>query len=81
MKSVREEHGRWFQLENAGELSSCQWEAMGGLVLEAEPDKARVIFFADADQHGLNIFGQQKNGSSYRGEYDEWGNLDIWYDY
>lgn len=32
-------------------------------------------------QEGRSCRGQQKNGSSYRGEYDEWGNLDIWYDY
>ena len=59
----------WFELDNAGELRTCGWEAVGGLVLEAEPDKARVMFFADAPEHELKISGQEKNGQCYNETY------------
>lgn len=55
----------WFELDNAGEVQTCRWEAIGGLVLEAEPDRARVLFFGDADEHELRIIGQEKNGQGY----------------
>lgn len=60
---------QWFSLDNAGEVQTCQWEALGGLVLEAEPDKARVLFFSDAPEHDLKISGQEKNGQSYNETY------------
>ena len=63
---------QWFELENAGEVMTCRWEAEGGLVLEAEPDRARVIFFDDDDNaydHKIRIVGQRKDGDSY--SYEE----------
>ncbi|MBP5650084.1 MAG: alpha/beta hydrolase [Bacteroidales bacterium] len=65
MKTTCAEKQQWFELDNAGELQTCRWEAAGGLVLEAEPDKVRVIFFDDADKHELKICGQEKNGQDY----------------
>lgn len=56
---------QWFELDNAGELQTCRWEAEGGLILEAKSDKARVLFLADAYEHKLNIIGQEKNGHGY----------------
>lgn len=65
---------QWFELENAGEVQTCRWEAIGGSVLEAEPDRARVLFFGDEEEkeHKLRIVGQQKNGRGY----DEMYNVD-----
>lgn len=60
---------QWFELDNAGLLLTCSWEAEGGLVLQVEPDKARVLFFADADEHNLLIAGQDKNGQGYNEIY------------
>lgn len=60
---------QWFELDNAGELQTCSWEAEGGLVLQTEPYKARVIFFADADEHKLHITGKEKNGQNYNETY------------
>lgn len=60
---------QWFELENAGGLQTCGWEAEGGLVLQTEPYKARVIFFADADEHKLHITGKEKNGQNYNETY------------
>lgn len=60
---------QWFELDNAGEWQTCRWEAIGGLVLEAEPERARVIFFDDADEHQLRLIGQEKNGQGYDETY------------
>lgn len=56
---------QWFELENAGELLTCRWEAIGGLVLEAEHDRARVVFFWEAPEHKICIAGQKKNNEDY----------------
>lgn len=56
---------QWFELDNAGEIQTCRWEAVGGLVLEAEPDRARVIFFEDEPRHDIRIVGQKKNDEGY----------------
>ena len=56
---------QWFEIDNAGDLKTCRWEAEGGLVLEAEPDKARVIFFGEEPEHKIRIVGQKKNNENY----------------
>lgn len=61
---------RWYQLDNAGEVMTCRWEAKGGLVLEAKPDRARIIFFDDATQHKIRITGQKKDDEHYDETYD-----------
>jgi hypothetical protein len=61
---------QWFELENAGEVMTCRWEAFGGCVLATEPDKARVIFFDDEEEHRLRIVGQQKNGQVFEETYN-----------
>lgn len=61
---------QWFELENAGEVMNLRWDAIGGLVLEAEPDRARVIFFDDEEDHKLRIIGQQKNGQGFDETYN-----------
>lgn len=75
-----ESQQHWYGLDNAGEVKTCQWEAEGGLVLEAESEKARVIFFGDADEHKLRISGNQKNGKPFSCEYDERGAAISWSD-
>ncbi len=60
---------QWFELENAGELKTCCWEAIGGLVLEAESDRVRVVFFDDEEEHKLHVVGQQKNGLDFDETY------------
>lgn len=69
LKTTCAEKQQWFELDNAGEVQTCRWEAVGGLVLEAEPDRVRVIFFDDADKHGLRINGQEKDGQDYVNTY------------
>ena len=69
MSMSRNGKQQWFELKNAGEVMTCRWEAKGGLVLEAEPDRARVIFFDDAYDHKICIVGQKKDGASY--SYEE----------
>ncbi len=64
---------QWFDIMNAGEVKTCRWEAQGGLVLEAESDKARVIFFNDATKHKIRIVGQKENDEWY----DEIYNMDL----
>lgn len=61
---------QWFNFDNAGEWMTCQWDAEGGLVLEAGPDKARVIFFEDAPVHRLRITGKKKDEQDYCEVYD-----------
>ena len=61
---------QWFELDDAGELLTCVWEAEGGLVLQTEPNRARVLFFADADKHRMHISGKEKNGQSYNETYN-----------
>lgn len=56
---------QWFEIDNAGDLKTCRWEAEGGLVLEAEPDRARVIFFGEEPKHKIRIVGQKKNKEDY----------------
>lgn len=56
---------QWFEIRNAGGLKTCRWETVGGLVLEAESDKARVIFFDDAPEHKIRIVGQKNTGEGY----------------
>lgn len=60
---------QWFELDNAVELQTCSWEAEGGLVLNVESGRARVVFFADADERSLSVFGQKKDGQSYNETY------------
>lgn len=69
LKTINVGQQQWFELDNAGLLLTCGWEAEGGLVLQVESDKARVLFFADADEHKLHIAGQDKNGQSYNETY------------
>lgn len=66
---VRNGKQQWFELQNAGEVLTCRWEAIGGRVLEAQPDRARVIFFDDEEEHELRIIGQQKNGQDFEETY------------
>lgn len=63
---------RWFELDNAKELQTCRWEAIGGLALEAEPGRARVIFFEEEPKHKIRIVGQKMNDEGY----DETYNID-----
>lgn len=56
---------QWFEIDNAGDLKTCRWEAEGGLVLEAESDKARVVFFGEEPEHKIRIVGQKKNNEGY----------------
>ena len=60
---------RWFELDNAIDWLTCSWEAEGGLVLDAEPGRARVIFFTDADERSLSVSGQKRDGNSYNETY------------
>lgn len=61
---------QWYHLDHAGEVQTFRWEAEGGLVLEAEPDRARVLFFSDVEEHRLRIVGQQKNGLDFDEMYE-----------
>ena len=61
---------QWYKLENAGEWKDCCWEAIGGLVLEVKSDKARVLFFDDAEEHKLHLSGHQKNGQCFDETYN-----------
>jgi dienelactone hydrolase len=79
--SVNYEGGkRWYVLNNTGGMQTCNWEVLGGLVLEAETDRARVIFFADQGNHKICIDGKQEYGKTFHGEYDNMGNLVFWTD-
>jgi acetyl esterase/lipase len=66
----REGKQQWFTLENAGEVQECRWEAVGGVVLEAEPDRVRAMFFNDKEEHTMRVVGQQKNGQSFVETYN-----------
>lgn len=61
---------QWFELDNAGEFSSCCWKVDGGIVLDTKPGKARVLFFDDANEHSVTVFGQKKDGGSYDETYN-----------
>ena len=69
LKKIFVEEQQWFELDNAGELLTCCWKAEGGLVLDAKSGRARVVFFDDADERSLSVFGQKKDGQSYNEIY------------
>lgn len=56
---------RWYQLVDSDELLTCSWKASGGMVLQSEFDRARVLFFADMPEHQLSVYGKLKNGKTY----------------
>lgn len=80
MKVDYEGTKRWYMLNNVGGLQTIKWEVLGGLVLEAEADRVRVIFFADEQNHKICIQGKQQNGKEYYGEYNDLGIKVCWKD-
>lgn len=60
---------QWFELDNAIDWLTCGWSAEGGLVLEVEPGRARVLFFKDADERSLSVSGQKRDGNGYSETY------------
>lgn len=59
-----------FKLNNAENTQTCQWEAVGGVVMQSGFDNARVLFFAEAPEHKIRVSGQLKNGAKYSETYD-----------
>lgn len=69
LKKIFVEKQQWFELDSAGDLLTCCWKAEGGLVLDVEPGRARVVFFTNADKRSLSVFGQKKDGQNYNETY------------
>ena len=57
-------------MKNADHTLTCQWEAVGGVVMQSAFDSARVLFFAEAPEHKIRVCGQLKNGANYAETYD-----------
>ena len=67
---VRLSEEYYFKLKNADHTQTCQWEAVGGVVMQSAFDSARVLFFAEAPEHKIRVCGQLKNGANYAETYD-----------
>jgi acetyl esterase/lipase len=60
----------WYRLENTDNVLTCYWEAVGGVVLQTEFDRVRVLFFSDAVQRELRVYGKLKGGGTYLETYE-----------
>lgn len=61
----------WYRLENTGNVQTCHWEAVGGVVMQTEFDRVRVLFFSDAKERGVRVYGKLKSGGDYYETYDK----------
>lgn len=69
-KLVEGSEGCSFKLNCTDCVLTCQWEAFGGVVMQSDFDSAKVLFFSDAKEHKIRVYGQLKNGSNYSVTYD-----------
>lgn len=67
---VKYDNGYYFVLNDTTNVLTCQWEAIGGKVIQSDFDTAEVDFYSGAKDRKLRVYGKLKSGGDYLETYD-----------
>lgn len=54
----------FFRIDDT-DIAEVHWQVDGGVLLEKSGNRARVVFFGDAERHAVRVSGRYKNGVAF----------------